>query len=165
MMLPDTAARRSASCWDARPICINAACATGSNTIGEAASRHRRVARRTMLAGGRAGIVPLAVAGFSVMGRPPLATTRRKAPAPVRQDRDGSSWRRGVVLESKSTPRRGAHLRRCYGIATTRITSSFETARAVTCAALKQARLPDDIDHLTAHGTARGSTTRARLRR
>ena len=118
MMLPDTAGAQVGILFGMRGpnLGINAACATGSNTIGEAAEVIRRGAADVMLAGGsEASIVPLAVAGFSVMG---ATSTRNDAPEkasrPFDKDRDGFVVGEGgavVVLESEEYAKaRGAHI-------------------------------------------------------
>lgn len=171
MMLPDTAGAQVSILFGMRGpnLGINAACATGSNTIGEAAEVIRRGAADVMLAGGsEAGIVPLAVAGFSVMG---ATSTRNDAPEkasrPFDKDRDGFVVGEGgavVVLESEEYAKaRGAHIYGevlGYGITNDayHISAPLENgAGAVTCMrlALKQAQLkPEDIDYLNAHGTS-----------
>jgi 3-oxoacyl-[acyl-carrier-protein] synthase II len=171
MMLPDTAGAQVSILFGMRGpnLGINAACATGSNTIGEAAEVIRRGAADVMLAGGaEAGIVPLAVAGFSVMG---ATSTRNDAPEkasrPFDKDRDGFVVGEGgavVVLESEEYAKaRGAHMYGevlGYGITNDayHISAPLENgAGAVTCMrlALKQAQLkPEDIDYLNAHGTS-----------
>jgi 3-oxoacyl-[acyl-carrier-protein] synthase II len=171
MMLPDTAGAQVSILFGMRGpnLGINAACATGSNTIGEAVEVIRRGAADVMLAGGaEAGIVPLAVAGFSVMG---ATSTRNDAPEkasrPFDKDRDGFVVGEGgavVVLESEEHAKaRGAHTYGevlGYGITNDayHISAPLENgAGAVTCMrlALKQAQLkPEDIDYLNAHGTS-----------
>jgi 3-oxoacyl-[acyl-carrier-protein] synthase II len=171
MMLPDTAGAQVGILFGMRGpnLGINAACATGSNTIGEAAEVIRRGAADVMLAGGsEASIVPLAVAGFSVMG---ATSTRNDAPEkasrPFDKDRDGFVVGEGgavVVLESEEHAKaRGAHIYGevlGYGITNDayHISAPLENgAGAVTCMrlALKQAQLkPEDIDYLNAHGTS-----------
>jgi len=171
MMLPDTAGAQVSILFGMRGpnLGINAACATGSNTIGEAAEVIRRGAADVMLAGGsEAGIVPLAIAGFSVMG---ATSTRNDAPEkasrPFDKDRDGFVVGEGgavVVLESEEHAQaRGAHMYGevlGYGITNDayHISAPLENgAGAVTCMrlALKQAQLkPEDIDYLNAHGTS-----------
>ena len=171
MMLPDTAGAQVSILFGMRGpnLGINAACATGSNTIGEAAEVIRRGAADVMLAGGsEAGIVPLAIAGFSVMG---ATSTRNDAPEkasrPFDKDRDGFVVGEGgavVVLESEEYAKaRGAHMYGevlGYGITNDayHISAPLENgAGAVTCMrlALKQAQLkPEDIDYLNAHGTS-----------
>jgi 3-oxoacyl-[acyl-carrier-protein] synthase II len=171
MMLPDTAGGQIAILFGMRGpnLGINAACATGSNTIGEAAEVIRRGAADVMIAGGaEAAIIPLAVAGFSVMG---ATSTRNDAPEkasrPFDKDRDGFVVGEGgavLVLESEEHAQaRGARIYGevlGYGITNDayHISAPLENgAGAVTCMrlALKQAQFkPEAIDYLNAHGTS-----------
>ncbi len=71
MMLPDGAAGQVAIQFGARGpnLSIVSACATGSNAVGEASEVIRRGAADVMIAGGaEAAILPVILAGFSVMG-------------------------------------------------------------------------------------------------
>jgi len=171
MMLPDTAGGQIAIMFGMRGpnLGLNSACATGSNTIGEAAEAIRRGAADVMIAGGaEAGIVPLAVAGFNVMG---AASTRNDAPEkasrPFDKNRDGFVIGEGgavLVLESEAhAAERGATIYGevlGYGITNDahHISAPLENGLgAVACMrlALRQARLkPEDIDYLNAHGTS-----------
>ncbi len=171
MMLPDTAGGQIAIMFGMRGpnLGINSACATGSNTLGEAAEVIRRGAADVMIAGGaEAGIVPLAVAGFSVMG---ATSTRNDAPEkasrPFDKDRDGFVIGEGgaaLVLESEEHAQaRGAPILGevlGYGITNDahHISAPLENGLgAVACMrlALKQAQLkPEAIDYLNAHGTS-----------
>ncbi len=171
MMLPDTAGGQIAIMFGMRGpnLGINSACATGSNTLGEAAEVIRRGAADVMIAGGaEAGIVPLAVAGFCVMG---ATSTRNDAPEkasrPFDKDRDGFVIGEGgaaLVLESEEHAQaRGAPiLGEVLGYGVTNdahhISAPLENGLgAVACMrlALKQAQLkPEAIDYLNAHGTS-----------
>jgi 3-oxoacyl-[acyl-carrier-protein] synthase II len=171
MMLPDTAGGQIAIMFGMRGpnLGMNSACATGSNTIGEAAEVIRRGWADAMIAGGaEAGIVPIAVAGFNVMG---ATSTRNDAPEkasrPFDKDRDGFVVGEGaavLVLESEEHARaRGAAIYGevlGYGITNDahHISAPLENgAGAVACMrmALKHAGLkPQDIDYLNAHGTS-----------
>jgi 3-oxoacyl-[acyl-carrier-protein] synthase II len=171
MMLPDTAGGQVAIMFGMRGpnLGINAACATGSNTIGEAAEVIRRGSADVMIAGGaEAAIIPVAVAGFNVMG---ATSTRNDAPErasrPFDKNRDGFVVGEGgavLVLESEEHARaRGARIYGevlGYGITNDafHISAPLENgAGAVACMrlALKQAELkPEDIDYLNAHGTS-----------
>jgi 3-oxoacyl-[acyl-carrier-protein] synthase II len=171
MMLPDTAGGQVAIMFGMRGpnLGINSACATGSNTLGEAAEVIRRGAADVMIAGGaEAGIVPLAVAGFCVMG---ATSTRNDAPEkasrPFDKDRDGFVIGEGgaaLVLESEEHAQaRGAPILGevlGYGITNDahHISAPLENGLgAVACMrlALKQAQLkPEAIDYLNAHGTS-----------
>lgn len=107
MMLADTPAAQISI---AHGLCgpnmaIYTACATGNNAIGEAASIIRRGAADVMLAGGtEAAILPLAFAGFGVIG---AMSTRNDSPQdasrPFDKERDGFVTGEGaaiLVLES-----------------------------------------------------------------
>ena len=171
MMLPDTAGGQIAIMFGMRGpnLGISSACATGSNTLGEAAEVIRRGAADVMVAGGaEAGIVPLAVAGFCVMG---ATSTRNEAPEkasrPFDKNRDGFVIGEGgaaLVLESEEHAQaRGAPILGeilGYGITNDayHISAPLENGLgAVACMrlALKQAQLqPEAIDYLNAHGTS-----------
>lgn len=107
MMIADGAAGSIAIRIGARGpnMAITTACATGTNTIGEAAEMIRRGAADVMLAGGaEAAITPLTMAGMNVMTA--LSTrndTPEKASRPFDKGRDGFLMGEGagvVVLES-----------------------------------------------------------------
>jgi 3-oxoacyl-[acyl-carrier-protein] synthase II len=145
------------------------ACATGTNAIGEAAEVIRRGAADVMIAGGaEAAILPLAMAGFNVMG----ALSKRNedpqgASRPFDKDRDGFVAGEGaavLVLESEAHARaRGANIVGeivGYGVTNDafHVSAPAENgAGAAACMqmALDQAGLgPHDIDYLNAHGTS-----------
>jgi 3-oxoacyl-[acyl-carrier-protein] synthase II len=171
MMLPDTAGGQVAILFGIRGpnLGLNSACATGSNTIGEAAEVIRRGDADVMIAGGaEAAIVPLAVAGFNVMG---ATSTRNDAPEkasrPFDLNRDGFVIGEGgavLILESERHAKaRGAAIYGevlGYGITNDahHISAPLEDgAGAVACMrlALKKAGLaPEAIDYLNAHGTS-----------
>ena len=93
MMLPDASPGQIAIMLGARGpnMSVVTACASGTNAIGEAAEMIRRGAADVMLAGGsEAGIVDVAVAGFSVMDA--LSSRNddpQRASRPFDEDRDG----------------------------------------------------------------------------
>jgi 3-oxoacyl-[acyl-carrier-protein] synthase II len=148
---------------------IVSACASGTNSLGEAADLIRLGRADVMLAGGaEAAVVPIAVAGFSVM----TAISKRNDPAhaasrPFDKERDGFVIGEGsavLVLESESHAlARGARIYGevlGYGISNDahHISAPPEDgAGAVLCMqqALKSAGLgPREIDYLNAHGTS-----------
>ncbi len=102
MMLADTPA---ATISIAFSLCgpnmsVATACATGNNVLGEAAVTIRRGAADVMIAGGtEACILPLAMAGFSIMG---AISTRNEAPQqasrPFDKDRDGFVVSEGAAM-------------------------------------------------------------------
>ncbi len=145
------------------------ACASGANAIGEAAEAIRRGAADLMVAGGaEAGIVPLAVAGFSNMGAlskwsgEPVLASR-----PFDLERDGFVIGEGagvLVLERKDQAlARGA---RIYaelvgygstadaGHATAPSEDGEGMVRAVRLALAQAGLSAEDIDYINAHGTS-----------
>jgi 3-oxoacyl-[acyl-carrier-protein] synthase II len=170
MMLPDMAAGQIAIDLglEGPNMAITSACASGANAIGEAAAMIRRGAADVMIAGGtESAILPIAIAGFNVMGA--LSTNNEAGPGanrPFDARRDGFVIGEGsgvVVLERLSRARaRGAHI---YGVVAgygtsadaSHITAPREDgagAIAAMKAALDDARLsPADIDYVNAHGT------------
>lgn len=171
MMLPDTAGGQVAIMFGMRGpnLGMNSACATGSNAIGEAAEVLRRGAADVMLAGGaEAAIIPLALAGFDVMGALSHHNdSPETASRPFDKTRDGFVCGEGgaiLVLETEAHAKaRGATI---YGeIAGYGITNDAYHVSAppesgygaVACMrlALKQAgREPREMDYLNAHGTS-----------
>ncbi len=171
MMLPDAAGGQIAIMFGMRGpnLGMNSACASGSNTIGEAAEVIRRGAADVMIAGGaEAAIIPLAIAGFAVMG---ALSSRNddppRASRPFDKHRDGFVAGEGagvLVLESEAHANaRGAKIYGevvGYGITNDahHVSAPLENgAGAVECMklALKQAGLgPKDVDYLNAHGTS-----------
>ncbi len=178
MMLADTpAAVASINFGFTGPnMAIATACATGNNVIGEAAATITRGAADVMIAGGtEACILPLALAGFSIMG---ALSTRNEAPQkasrPFDKDRDGFVVSEGaavLVLEELDHARtRGASI---YGELLGYGSSSDAThisqpdpagagaARAMR-AALRDAGLEaEDIDYINAHGTGTAMNDKA----
>ncbi len=171
MMLPDTAAGMVAIYLGVRGpnMAIVTACATGTNTIGEAAEMIRRGKASVILAGGsEAAIVPIAMAGMSVMGA--LSTHNedpQRASRPFDLDRDGFVMGEGaaiLVLESwENAKERGAHiLAEVSGYGATNdayhISAPSENgAGAARCMqiALSDANLSlEQIDYINAHGTS-----------
>ena len=171
MMLPDAAGGQIAIMFGMRGpnLGMNSACASGSNTIGEAAEVIRRGGADVMIAGGaEAAIIPIALAGFAVMG---ALSTRNddppRASRPFDKHRDGFVAGEGagvLVLESEAHAQaRGAKIYGevvGYGITNDahHVSAPLENgAGAVECMtlALQQAGLaPKDIDYLNAHGTS-----------
>ena len=171
MMLPDTAAGQVAISFGIRGpnMAVVTACASSTNAIGEAAELIRRGDADVMVAGGaEAGIVPLAMAGFSVMD----AISKRnddpqRASRPFDMDRDGFVAGEGgttLILESYeyAKSRGAAILAEVVGYAATNdayhITAPAENGGgAASCMklALEDAELdPSQIDYINAHGTS-----------
>jgi len=157
-------------------LAVYSACASGNSALGEAAAMIRRGAADLMLAGGaEACVLPLALAGFGVMG----AISRRndapeQASRPFDAGRDGFVVAEGaavLALEAREHAlARGAHIYGellGYGSSADayHITTPHETgagAAASMAAALADAGLsPADVDYINAHGTSTAHNDRA----
>jgi 3-oxoacyl-[acyl-carrier-protein] synthase II len=148
---------------------IATACASGNNAIGEATEMIRRGAADVMIAGGsEAALVPLAMAGMSVMT---ALSTRNEEPQaasrPFDKNRDGFLMGEGagiLILESlEHAQARGvAILAELSGYGTTddahHISAPAENGAGAAISmqlALEDAGLGiDDIDYINAHGTS-----------
>ena len=157
-------------------LAVYSACASGNNAIGEAAATIRRGAADVMLAGGtEACILPLALAGFGVMG---AISTRNddppRASRPFDAGRDGFVVSEGAALlvleEREHALARGATIHGellGYGSSAdayhlTMPTERGEGAAESMRAALRDAGLTvDDIDYINAHGTSTPLNDRA----
>ena len=170
MMLPDMAAGQVAIDLGLQGpnMAIISACASGTNAIGEAAAMIRRGAADVIVAGGaESAILPIAIAGFNMMGA--LSTNNEAGPGanrPFDARRDGFVMGEGsgiVILESLSHARaRGARIHgEIAGYGASADASHIAAPRpdgagamAAMQAALDDAGLsPADIDYLNAHGT------------
>ncbi len=146
-----------------------AACASGSQAIGEALDLIRLGRADVMIAGGVEALVhEIPIAGFSVMG----ALSQRndepeKASRPFDKDRDGFVFSEGagiVILETlEHALARGAHIyAELVGYATSsdayhiaRPDPEGKGAQRVMRWALEDAGLTsEDVDYINAHGTA-----------
>ncbi len=171
MMIPDAAASMVALQLGLRGpnMAIVAACASGTNAIGEAFEMVRHGRADVILSGGcEAVIVPIAMAGLTVMTA--LSTNNevpQRASRPFDKNRDGFVMGEGagvVVLESLDHARqRGARiLAEVTGYGTTNdafhISAPADNgAGAAKCMqiALADAGLGlDDIGYINAHGTS-----------
>jgi 3-oxoacyl-[acyl-carrier-protein] synthase II len=171
MMLPDSSAGMVAIQLGVRGpnLAVVTACATGTNAVGEATEIIRRGQADVVLAGGsEAAIIPIAMAGLSVM----TALSSRNddpqgASRPFDLHRDGFVMGEGaavLVLESlEYAQRRNAHiLAEISGYGSTNdayhISAPAENgAGAMRCIrmALDDADLERmDIDYINAHGTS-----------
>jgi 3-oxoacyl-[acyl-carrier-protein] synthase II len=157
-------------------LCIATACASGNNSIGEAARLVRSGEVDLMLAGGTEGsLFDLGVAGF--MGMKALSR-RNDAPAracrPFDADRDGFVMAEGagvVVLESESHMRaRGAQpLAEVLGYGVSNDAHHITAppprhagaARAMRLALRSAGLRPDEVDYINAHGTSTPANDRA----
>lgn len=171
MMLPDSPAGMIAIHFGVRGpnLAVVTACATGTNAVGEAAEMIRRGQADVVLTGGtEAAIIPIAIAGMSVMG---ALSTRNEEPQrasrPFDADRDGFVMGEGagiLVLESlEHAQARGAEiLGEVSGYGATNdayhISAPAENgAGAAHCmqAALDHAGLQTgQIGYINAHGTS-----------
>jgi 3-oxoacyl-[acyl-carrier-protein] synthase II len=171
MMLPDSAPGMIAIQFGVRGpnLAVVTACASGTNAVGESAEMIRRGQADVILVGGtEAGIIPIAIAGMSVMG---ALSSRNDDPEsasrPFDADRDGFVMGEGaavLVLESlEHAQSRGAKIVAVlsgYGATNDafHISAPAENgAGAALCmaAALEQANLkPGDIGYINAHGTS-----------
>ncbi len=148
---------------------VISACATGSNSVGEAFEMIRRGVVDVAVCGGtEAGIVPIAIAGFNVM----RAISQRndepeRASRPFDRDRDGFVLGEGAALlileEMEYARARGAVMHaEVVGYGST--CDAFHIAApkqdgagAAACMqqALASAGLaPEEIDYINAHGTS-----------
>ena len=170
MMLPDMAAGLIAidQGVEGPNMAVISACASGANAIGEAAEMIRRGAADVMIAGGtESAIIPIAIAGFNVMGA--LSTNNDAGPAanrPFDARRDGFVMGEGagiLVLESLSHARaRGARIYgevAGYGASADAYHMAAPREDGIAAAAAMRAALtsagltPADVDYVNAHGT------------
>jgi 3-oxoacyl-[acyl-carrier-protein] synthase II len=170
MMLPDTGPGMVAIHFGVRGpnLAVVTACATGTNALGEAAEIIRRGQADVILAGSsEASIVPVAMAGLSVMG---ALSSHNKAPErasrPFDRDRDGFVMGEGagaLILESleHAQERKAQILAEVVGYGSTcdayHISAPAENGSgAARCMqiALDDAGLgAAQIDYVNAHGT------------
>ncbi len=171
MMLPDTGASTIAIQLGLRGpnFAVVTACATGTNSVGEAAEVIRRGQADVMLAGGsEAVIVPIAMASLGVMG---ALSTRNDDPQhasrPFDKERDGFVMGEGaaiLVLEALefAQQRKAPILAEVVGYGSTNdayhISAPLEDGSgAAHCMqmALDEAGLEAEaIDYINAHGTS-----------
>ena len=145
------------------------ACASGTQSIGEAADLIRMGKAEVMLAGGaEATVIRFAMAGFCAMKA--LSTSNdepERASRPFDKDRNGFVMGEGgavLVLESEAHARaRGAEIlgeiaglgETCDAYHITAPRPDGSGAAAAMRAALQQAALnPEDVDYFNAHGTS-----------
>jgi 3-oxoacyl-[acyl-carrier-protein] synthase II len=171
MMLPDSPAGKIAIDFGLRGpnMSISTACATGNNSIGEAAEMIRRGAATAMVAGSsESALISLTIASLSNMG----AISKRNddpegASRPFAADRDGFVVGQGagvLLLEELEHARaRGAHIycelsgysSTCDAYHITAPMENGEGAQQAMIRALKDAGLqPKDIGYINAHGTS-----------
>lgn len=171
MMLPDTAAGMIAIYLGARGpnMAVITACATGTNAIGEAAEMIRRGKAKVVLAGGsEAAVVPIAIAGMSVMGALSIHNEDpQRASRPFDLRRDGFVMGEGaavLVLEDwEHAVERGAQILAeisGYGATNDAYHISAPAEKGEGAARCMQMALSDaglslqQIDYINAHGTS-----------
>jgi 3-oxoacyl-[acyl-carrier-protein] synthase II len=148
---------------------VATACATGNNVLGEAAVTIRRGAADVMIAGGtEACILPLAMAGFSIMG---ALSTRNEAPQqasrPFDKDRDGFVVAEGaamLVLEelNHALARKATIYGELLGYGSSSdahhisqpASDGTGAAKAIRSALDDAGLAAQDIDYINAHGTS-----------
>ncbi len=170
-MLPNMAAGQVSMAFGARgpSFCIISACATGTQSLGEAAEIIRRGDAKVMLAGGgEAPITPFALAAFH---RIHALSTRnddpQRASRPFDAERDGFVFAEGaalMVLEDLdfALERGATPLAEIVGYGTTSDAYHVSApdpqgAGAAKCMAmaLRKANMtPEQVDYINAHGTS-----------
>lgn len=150
-----------------KSINVVTACATGTNSIGEAYRSIRHGEADIMFAGGtESAVTPIGIGGFAALTALSESTDPLKASLPFDKNRNGFVMGEGagvVVLEElEHALKRNAHIYAevaGYGCTSDayHITSPMEDGSAAAHAmelAMKEAGLaPKDIDYINAHGT------------
>lgn len=169
-LIPDTASGQVAIVLGAKGpnMAVVSACATGGHAIGEAAETIRRGDARAVIAGGtEAALVPVVLAGFTVMRA--LAMDNEcpeRACRPFDRTRQGFVIAEGcaiLVLEDYEYARaRGARIyAEVIGYGSTNdayhLAAPAENgegaARAMAMALRKAGLRPEEVDYINAHGT------------
>jgi 3-oxoacyl-[acyl-carrier-protein] synthase II len=170
MLLPDTAPARIAIEYNLTGpnMSVITACATGTNALGEAFELIRRGEADAMLAGGaEAAVIPMVLAGFTVMG---ALSTNNDEPSrscrPFDLNRDGFVMSEGSVIlvleELEHAKKRQAQILAefvGYGssIDAYHMAAPREDARGAIQSmqrAIQKAGIePSEIDYINAHGT------------
>jgi 3-oxoacyl-[acyl-carrier-protein] synthase II len=169
-MITNMAAGNVAIAFGLKGKCINVvtACATGTNSIGEAYRAIQAGECDVMVAGGtEASITPLGLAGFQSLTALTTSEDPTRASIPFDKERSGFVMGEGagvVVIESlEHAKARGAHiLAEIAGYGATcdafHITSPAEdgegAARAMEFAIKEAGIQPEDVDYINAHGTS-----------
>lgn len=170
MLIPDMAAGRVSMMLGAKGIsaCTTTACATGTNSIGDAFKVIQRGDADVMITGGaEAPITDLAFAGFSSMKALSTNPDPDLASRPFDANRDGFVMGEGAgifVMESLDTAReRGAHIYAelvGYGATSdayhiTQPAPGGEGGARSMQRALEDADMkPEDVGYVNAHGTS-----------
>lgn len=170
MMISNMAAGNVSITYGLRGKCTNVvtACATGTNSIGDAYRSIQTGEADVMVCGGtEAAITPLSIAGFCALTALSSAEDPMRASLPFDKDRSGFVMGEGsgvVVIESyEHAVARGAHIyAEIVGYGATsdayHITLPAEdgdgAARAMSFAINEAGITPDEVDYINAHGTA-----------
>lgn len=170
MMISNMAAGNVSLYYGLRGKSINVvtACATGTQSIGEAYRSIQCGEADVMIAGGtEAAITPVAVGGFAALTALSESEDPKRASIPFDKERDGFIIGEGagvVVLETlEHAKERGANiLAEIVGYGATsdafHITSPAEdgegAARAMEFAMNEAEIKPEDVDYINAHGTS-----------
>ncbi|MBA2914403.1 beta-ketoacyl-ACP synthase II [Limosilactobacillus frumenti] len=170
MAISNMAAGNIAIRFNAQNICtsITTACATGTNSIGEAYRQIKEGRAQAMIAGGsEASVNEIGIAGFAALNALSTTPDPLKASLPFDKDRNGFVLGEGagaLVLESLEHARkRGARIiGEVVGYGATgdayHITAPDPTgkgaARAMQAAIDEAGIQADDVDYINAHGTA-----------
>lgn len=151
-----------------KSINVVTACATGTNSIGEAYRSIQCAEADVMLAGGtEASVTPIGIGGFAALTALSSSNDPKRASIPFDKERSGFVMGEGaavVVLEElEHAKARGAKIYAevvGYGCTSDafHITSPAEdgsgAARAMTNAIKEAGITPSDIDYINAHGTS-----------
>lgn len=144
------------------------ACASGTNSVGEAFRTIQYGDADVMLAGGsEASITPMGIAGFASLNALSLSDDKTRCSIPFDKDRNGFVMGEGAAIlvleELEHALKRGAKIYAevvGYGCSADayHITSPDETGEGAARAMLNacnDAKVPtDDIDYINAHGTS-----------
>lgn len=144
------------------------ACASGTNSVGEAFRTIQYGDADVMLAGGsEASITPMGIAGFSSLNALSVSDDKTRCSIPFDKDRNGFVMGEGAAIlvleELEHALKRGAKIYAevvGYGCSADayHITSPDETGEGAARAMLNacnDAKVPtDDIDYINAHGTS-----------
>ena len=151
-----------------KSINVVTACATGTNSIGEAYRAIQCGEADVMIAGGtESSVTPIGIGGFAALTALSNSEDPKRASIPFDKDRDGFVMGEGagiVVLESlEHAKARGAEIYADivgYGCSSDayHITSPAEdgsgAARAMTNALEEAGIRPEEVDYINAHGTS-----------